>query len=100
MNDGARGAANHQQAGASTLAAGKGSDQRLREFVVKLVKIHGQQKTGARRTVPLEVSIFCRCVTPTQSYVSFFKNGVKRSMGTGKIVVEFFSEAISTRLCK
>jgi len=31
-------------------------------------------------------------------YMSFFKNGVNRSIGTGKIVVEFFSEAISTRL--
>src|SRR5712692_7019555 len=31
-------------------------------------------------------------------YVSFFMNGDSRSTGTGKMMVEFFSDAISTRL--
>lgn len=32
--------------------------------------------------------------------LSFFMNGVKRSMGTGNMMVEFFSVATSLRVCK
>ena len=64
-----------------------------------------RERVGARRALPLHVSLIHRRDylagrVQIGNYVSFFKNGVNKSIGTGKIVVEFFSAATSTKVCR
>jgi hypothetical protein len=68
-------------------------------------EIRQEKNTQLNRKVfscplPLDPYFSSFAIYSPTSLENFLINGVKRSMGTGKMVVEFFSVATSVKVCK